>query len=679
MRTSTPGGRAGAAGTSGRGGRTGAVLSASGLALAAVMAGILAFPVGASADSVLPAAAQPVTPDDVDGTNISADWTVTDEDTAPPTTLHQWDTFLRGGSTPPYGQEFTLTEPFAIPPELEGRRWVWDIENKVPGTASVDADGLTFTVASTTKARLQYYLGSGGYPALDALQPTLSTVFDHPLSWTQTLLSGDSSYGPTLQMKLQKEVSPGRWAQATVVSVWAPGTGSRDLAAGLWFANTPIYSDGFLQGALLNRAASGPGVDAQTLLANFGDWELVSFGPNLGTDLGYSYSFQDFSILGQSFHFQPAPVPAGTVSIGDAAAVGSPLTAVVAGWPEAATLSYQWMRQRDGGSAEPIGTPGSPSYTPVPGDDGYTVWVRVTATQPGYEQTVVDSAALTVAKGSIQAGSIGVSVADGRPPAIGSTLLAQIGGSWSPPAAQPDPSSVSWLRNGQATGVSGAAYTVTEADAGSLLQAEATAQLDGYQSVTVSSSALRIPSPDVPPPAPVPVPGSAAELPQEAALPTDTAAAPEPQPGQPRSVTLQLGAAFANQWYWVTLYSAPTELGWFWVGADGVLTVQLPDAFPAGTHTVALFDTTGATAAFVPGVAIPPSAVTPVDPVTPTPPATPVGPSGPVPPAGASDGTADLASTGAGDTGAFLAASAALLLLGAAAVVVGARRRRRSP
>jgi LPXTG-motif cell wall-anchored protein len=187
-----------------------------------------------------------------------------------------------------------------------GSRWTLDIEDKVPGQWEVTDDGLELdvaagaTVAESTKVRFQYFVGTGGYPAIDAGSPTLADVLAGDVSWTQTLLSGDPTYGPTLQIKLE---DPTTFQRVTVFSNWDPGTGARDLAHGLWLANTAIdRGDG-----TSNPAGSGPGVDSATPLNDVGDFRVVSFGPNLGRDLAYDYRIQELSILGATFHFAAAP------------------------------------------------------------------------------------------------------------------------------------------------------------------------------------------------------------------------------------------------------------------------------------------------------------------------------------------------------------------------------------
>ena len=187
-----------------------------------------------------------------------------------------------------------------------GTKWALDIENKPAGSASVGANGLTLSVVddpAPTKVRYQYYVGTEGYPAIDSQLPTLTDVFAAPLGWYQTLISGEERFGVGLQIQLEKEITPGVYARVTVTNTAVPGTGLRDFNAANWFANTNIHADGYLTGSVVNERFFTVGVAQNILLTNFGDFTVVSFGPNLGRDLAYDYRIQDFTILGQTFHF----------------------------------------------------------------------------------------------------------------------------------------------------------------------------------------------------------------------------------------------------------------------------------------------------------------------------------------------------------------------------------------
>ncbi len=207
-----------------------------------------------------------------------------------------------------------------------GTKWILDIEDKREGVTDITADGLVLTVDLDppagsvandlkSKVRYQYYIGSGGYPAIDVQNPDLETFLQSPISWDLKLMSGvRTTYGPTFQIQLQKPLAnpSDGYARVTVVSIWNPSDSSQDLLAGRWFANTHIYTGGYGGAATydplpntvpLNNKFSSPGVLTDVLIDNFGDFEVVSFGPNLGRDFAYGFAFQNLTALGHTFTF----------------------------------------------------------------------------------------------------------------------------------------------------------------------------------------------------------------------------------------------------------------------------------------------------------------------------------------------------------------------------------------
>jgi len=205
---------------------------------------------------------------------------------------------------------------------VAGTRWALDIENKEKGFSAIDASGLTLGVYNppgsgtldASKIRYQYYLGTGGFPTIDSQSPNAASLFEQPLNWNQTLRpGGDVNAGVGLQIQLEKLI-PGTtdYARVTITNSPIPGTGDRNLGGSSWFANTNIHSDGYLLGSVVAEAFLTTGAPLATILRNFGDFRVVSFGPNLGRDYTYDYSIQDFTILGHTFHFtDEAPEPEG--------------------------------------------------------------------------------------------------------------------------------------------------------------------------------------------------------------------------------------------------------------------------------------------------------------------------------------------------------------------------------
>jgi hypothetical protein len=261
--------------------------------VAALLVAGLAMPAGAAAGTTVY-----VVPADLSGTNFSA-------------ALNKWDA-ANGAAA--------ATLPAA------GTKWILDTEMKPVGEWSITSDGLVFAVDAppnvvprpTTppaeKVRFQYYVGSGGYPTIDSQHPTLNTLLASPITWDLELQSGDrTTYGPVFQVQLQRLLPDGvTYARVTVQTVWDPADGTHDLQNGLWFANTNICTGGYADtttsygtcaGTVANGAGSGPGVSAAVLAQSFGKFDVVSFGPNLGRDYAYSFSFQNVTALGHTFKF----------------------------------------------------------------------------------------------------------------------------------------------------------------------------------------------------------------------------------------------------------------------------------------------------------------------------------------------------------------------------------------
>lgn len=60
----------------------------------------------------------------------------------------------------------------------------------------------------------------------------------------------------------------------------------------------------------------------------------------------------------------------------------------------------------------------------------------------------------------------------------------------------------------------------------------------------------------------------------------------------------ELGAQAAGGWYYAVVHSTPIRLGWFRADASGRVTVPVPAGLPAGTHTLQLYDASGALVAW---------------------------------------------------------------------------------
>lgn len=115
---------------------------------------------------------------------------------------------------------------------------------------------------------------------------------------------------------------------------------------------------------------------------------------------------------------------------------------------------------------------------------------------------------------------------------------------------------------------------------------------------------LDAPSAAEPPASQPPVPASADAAIAASAQELPASVVDSGTTGDDRTLTLQLGAAFANQWVYVTIYSTPTPVGWVWVGPSGAATFTVPASLPGGVHTIALLDGSGNVLAHVAGVTV---------------------------------------------------------------------------
>jgi len=124
---------------------------------------------------------------------------------------------------------------------------------------------------------------------------------------------------------------------------------------------------------------------------------------------------------------------------------------------------------------------------------------------------------------------------------------------------------------------------------------------DGSLMITIVADA---PSATEPPATAPTVPASAADAIASSGQALPSSAASTDAGADGRTVTLDLGPQFANQWFYLVIYSDPTPIGWVWVGPSGTVTLPLPATLPAGTHTIALLDASGNVVAHVAGVSV---------------------------------------------------------------------------
>jgi hypothetical protein len=154
------------------------------------------------------------------------------------------------------------------------------------------------------------------------------------------------------------------------------------------------------------------------------------------------------------------------VTVSGAFQVGGTVTATASAWTPPADLSYQWLR--DG---TPIPGATGAAYSPVAADAGRLLQVKVTGTAAGYRPASTVSAPRTVAgagpAGTFAAKAAVPTLAD--TPTVGVAVAAVFAGGGGGVDYQ-------WLRDGESIGgATGSSYTPVPADAGRLLQVQASA------------------------------------------------------------------------------------------------------------------------------------------------------------------------------------------------------------
>lgn len=182
-----------------------------------------------------------------------------------------------------------------------------------------------------------------------------------------------------------------------------------------------------------------------------------------------------------------SPVIPGTFTRGSSptvsgtARVGSPLTASPGTWSPAADLSFQWYA--DGRAVD-----GATDATFVPShrERGAAVFVRVTASQPGFTSASARSASTP----PVATGRLRVTTAPtiSGSPVVGSVLTVQ------PGSTSPAGASVryQWRRDGRAlSGATGSTRKVSVNDLGHRLSVTVTYKAAGFSAQSVDTAALR--------------------------------------------------------------------------------------------------------------------------------------------------------------------------------------------
>ena len=167
----------------------------------------------------------------------------------------------------------------------------------------------------------------------------------------------------------------------------------------------------------------------------------------------------------------PTPTVSGTPK------VAVPLTATTGIWDDGVTLAYQWTA--DGTD---ISGATSSTYTPVAGDVGKVITVKVTGSKAGFTSVTKESAATAaVAKGDL--------TATPTPTISGTTLFDELlgaqTGTWDAGTAL----TYQWLVDGSAVaGAVGTGYLLRAEDVGKTVTVAVTGSKAGYNAVTRTSA-----------------------------------------------------------------------------------------------------------------------------------------------------------------------------------------------
>lgn len=190
---------------------------------------------------------------------------------------------------------------------------------------------------------------------------------------------------------------------------------------------------------------------------------------------GYTSRYAYSSAKGVSARpFTAAPQP----TISGVLRVGGLLTAVPGEWDPSATLDYRWYRagkRVDGRTAS--------TYRLTASDLGHGVSVRVAGALPGYQYTKRYSARSAEVQAGLTAATPTLS---DTTPTVGQVISVSTG-TWKPGGVT---FTYQWYRGGvPIEGATDGSYTVTAADQGATLSAQAEGSLDGYPSVTRTTAA----------------------------------------------------------------------------------------------------------------------------------------------------------------------------------------------
>ena len=318
----------------------------------------------------------------------------------------------------------------------------------VGGTDVAGATGPTYTpvagdVGSVVTVRVT--VSRAGYADASATSAATAAVVGGTLSnLTPPTVSGTPKVGQVLT------ATAGTWSQAGVTTTYQWVAGGADVSGATASTYTPVAGD-VGKTLAVRVSATKPGYGSASASS------AATAAVAAGTIVNLT-----------------APTVTGT------AKVGQVLTAGSGTWnPADATLAHQWVVA----GIDVAGATAS-TYTPVAGDVGKTVAVRVTASKPGYTTLSLTSA--------VTAAVVQGTIANLTPPSITGTakvgqVLTATAGTWNPGAVT---AAYQWVVAGtDVAGATTSTYTPVAGDVGKAVTVRVTASKAGYADASVSSSA----------------------------------------------------------------------------------------------------------------------------------------------------------------------------------------------
>jgi hypothetical protein len=387
--------------------------------------------------------------------------------------------------------------PFTALPAA-GSKWTLDIEGKAAGTTAITSDGLVLTTVGyananadewklSQKVRYSYFIGSGGYPAIDnqvsnGVLP-VEDFLGSELSWTGKYVEDSDAvvHGkPSIEFRIQNPEAP--YQRVSFHSNGYDENGSAPTLTATTSTVTPSAADHLWT---INSAAQAHGqyssLSTTALAADFAGWDVVSFGPNSGRGADGVLTLDSLTALGTTFSFDlPVVVPpfTGVVPVvSGTATVGKTLTARPGAWGSGWTFSYQWSRSA---AKTPIAGATKATYVASAADLGKQLYASVTGTKGSAQFTTWSVATAKIAAGTLT--STPVPKISGKL-AVGKTLTAKAGG-WNSGVKL----SYRWY-NGS-TRISGAVkatYKLKSSDKRDKISVTVTGTKAGYTTVTKTS------------------------------------------------------------------------------------------------------------------------------------------------------------------------------------------------